>query len=108
MNLNGYRDEVHGNARRHGWWPDGGRNYGEVLANIHGEVSELFEAHRRGTLDDPCDKDNGLTCEQEEIADILIRVLDLAGSRGIDVDRAVDKKHEYNLGRPFRHGGMKA
>ena len=108
MTLNEWRDDIHKTAVVKGWWPNSGRNYGEVCALIHGEVSELMEAYRRGTLEDPCDKDNGLTQEQEEIADIIIRVLDLAGHRGIDVDRAVELKTLYNRNRPFRHGGMKA
>mgnify|MGYP003974498435 CR=1 FL=1 len=107
MNLNQWRDRLHKTAWDKGWH-DKPRNYGEVLCLIHCEVSELMEAFRKGTLDDPCDKNNGLTCEQEEVADILIRVLDLAGSRGIDVERAVALKAEYNDGRAYRHGGLKA
>jgi NTP pyrophosphatase (non-canonical NTP hydrolase) len=38
-----------------------------------------------------------------ELADIMIRVADLAGALGIDLESAVQKKHAYNLGRPFRH-----
>ena len=41
---------------------------------------------------------------REEIADTLIRLLDLAGSLGIDVDRVVARKMVVNEGRPTRHG----
>jgi NTP pyrophosphatase (non-canonical NTP hydrolase) len=39
-----------------------------------------------------------------ELADIMIRVADLAGALGIDLESAVQKKHAYNLGRPRKHG----
>ena len=38
-----------------------------------------------------------------ELADIVIRVGDLAGALGIDLDAAVQRKHAYNLTRPHRH-----
>jgi hypothetical protein len=46
-----------------------------ACANLHGEVSELWEAYRRGMLDKPCDKKTAepLTCLEEELADIIIR-----------------------------------
>lgn len=39
-----------------------------------------------------------------ELADIVIRVGDLAGALGIDLDAAVQRKHAYNVGRPHKHG----
>ena len=88
-------------------------NVGEVCANIHAEVSELFEAHRNGKLDCLCDKQDKmdelglgcLTCRQEELADILIRVLGVAHEWGIDLDRAVYLKSEYNRTRTRMNGG---
>jgi len=83
-------------------------NYAIWTANLHGEISELWEAARRGELTKSCDKDIGLTCEEEELADILIRVLDTAHARGIDIGRAVLTKHEYNTTRSHKHGGKLA
>jgi hypothetical protein len=79
-------------------------------ANLHGEVSELWEAYRRGKLDAPCDKEGcQLTCAEEEVADIFIRNLDTAKQLGIhDVERVIRIKHEYNRQRPFLHGNKKA
>ena len=74
-------------------------------ANLHGETSELWEAARKGQLDKPCDKTPGLTCAEEEIADIIIRALDLAHFLKVDPARAIALKAEYNESRPFRHGG---
>ena len=39
-----------------------------------------------------------------ELADIIIRVCDLAGAKGIDLSAAVQTKAAYNRGRPRRHG----
>lgn len=83
-------------------------NYSTWTTNIHGEVSELWEAARTGCLTKPCDKDCDLTCEEEELADIVIRALDTARARGIDIGRAVLTKHEYNTTRPHKHGGKLA
>ena len=107
MSLNALAIACHGISTDKGWW-DGPRAYGEILMLIVSECAELMEAFRKGRLTDPCDKDNGLTCEQEEMADILIRLFDFAGHRGIDLDRAERLKMEYNEKRPYRHGGLKA
>lgn len=77
-------------------------------ANLHGEVFELWEAARKGELMEPCDKDCELTCEEEELADIIIRALDTATARGIDIGSAILAKHEYNKTRPRKHGGKLA
>lgn len=39
-----------------------------------------------------------------ELADILIRVLEMAHHYGIDIEAAVAEKHVYNTSRPFKHG----
>jgi NTP pyrophosphatase (non-canonical NTP hydrolase) len=86
------------------------------VANLHGEVSELWEAFRADTLDKPCDKAEKmkaaglptLTCAEEEIADIIIRVLDVARVYKIDVAHAVAVKDAFNQTRPMHHGGKKA
>ena len=43
-----------------------------------------------------------------ELADVIIRVLDLCGRYGIDIEAAIREKHAYNLTREHRHGGKKA
>lgn len=43
-----------------------------------------------------------------ELADIIIRVGHIAAKRGVDLDRALYEKMEYNRTREFRHGGKKA
>lgn len=75
------------------------------LQNINGEVSELWEAYRKSALHKPCDKPCALSCLEEELADILIRVLDTAYEYEVDIAKAVKLKTEYNKKRPHRHGG---
>ena len=41
------------------------------------------------------------------MADCIIRILDWCGKEGIDLDRIISMKHEYNKSRPYRHGGKK-
>jgi len=77
-------------------------------ANLHGEVSELWEAYRKGNLNEPCDKQIPLTCAEEELADIIIRAMDNAVQLGINIEHAVEVKSAYNKTRAFRHGGKLA
>jgi len=45
-----------------------------------------------------------LTNEEEELADIVIRLADYCGWRGIDLGRVILAKMEYNTKRPHMHG----
>ena len=89
---------------------------GSWFMNLHSEVSEAWEAYRAGKLFSPCDKAEKmqsmglkpLTCVEEELADIVIRVFDTAEALGIDIEAAVSAKHEYNMSRPMKHGGKLA
>lgn len=84
--------------------------------NMHDEISELHEAWRNGNLRAPCDKASkmieaglvGLTCLEEELADIVIRAFDTAARMGVSIGTAVQQKHLYNTTRPYRHGNKKS
>jgi NTP pyrophosphatase (non-canonical NTP hydrolase) len=76
-------------------WHDEPRETGTLLALIHSEVSEALEADRKG------DHENFV----EELADVCIRIFDLCGSRGIDLETAISKKMERNKMRSYKHGG---
>ena len=93
---------VHGIARHKGWY-EKPRIAPELLCLIHSEVSECLEAYRDG------DKMSGkLTNYREttiELADVIIRVLDMAAYYGMDIGGAVMAKIHYNEDRPQRHGG---
>ena len=58
------------------------------------ELSEAMEAYR---IDD---KENF----NEEIADTFIRLFDICGSVGIDIEKEIAKKMSANRKRPFLHG----
>jgi len=81
------------------------QHMGEWVANLHGEVSELWEAYRNRKLFLKCDKACDLTCAEEELADIMIRCMDTATALGIDLGKAIHNKSEYNRNRAYRHGG---
>ncbi len=66
-----------------------------ILALIHSEVSEALEAYRKG------DKENFI----EELADTLIRLVDLTAGLEVDLAAAVKAKLAVNRTRGYRHGG---
>jgi NTP pyrophosphatase (non-canonical NTP hydrolase) len=82
--------------------------FGDFCANLHGEVSELWEAYRKGNLNKQCDKPVDMTCAAEELADIVIRAFDTAVTLGIDIGDAIYKKDAYNQTRAFKHGDKRA
>jgi NTP pyrophosphatase (non-canonical NTP hydrolase) len=112
--LNELRDHVHAVSTKLGF-KEKEVPVGDMIANLHGEVSELWEAYREGRLDKPCDKAEKmaamqlrpLTCAEEELADILIRCLDTAKDLNIDIADAVAIKDSYNQNRPYRNGSDK-
>jgi NTP pyrophosphatase (non-canonical NTP hydrolase) len=100
---------VHALARDKGWWdgenPTSAQAIGAKLALVHSEVSEALECVRSRASDGVSlenGKPEGLPIE---LADAIIRILDLCGALGIDIESAVETKHEFNAARPFRHGG---
>lgn len=111
--LSQFAVEVEANAVAKGFRPMGRCDDREAVAvfvsNEHSEVSELWEAYRAGKLHEPCDKPGlGLTCAEEELADVVIRAMDASRALGVDLGAAVVAKHKYNLSRPRLHGGKKA
>ena len=54
------------------------------------------------------DKVPELTGEAAELADCVIRIFDYCGAFGINLGEAIQKKHAFNITRPYRHGGKKA
>lgn len=85
------------------------------LALIQSEISEALEACRKNRY---ADRDAflkaGATREafekymkdsfEDELADALIRILELAATEGVDMDAHVSEKMKYNAGRPYKFG----
>ena len=109
MRLNEYRDVCHASAKKKGWYDDAGeRNIGEQLMLVVTEVAEAMEDLRVGAMSLSYDS-NGKPCGFPiEVADVMIRLFDLAGYLQIDLEGAVDEKIAYNETRPHRHGGKLA
>lgn len=145
MEIKDFAKQVHANAVAHGWWDGGQRNFGELIALCHSELSEALEEYRNGH--EPTEtyyschvpeeetekimhgKKSGVDgcpsvetgCNNQcaghygkiegvpsELADVIIRVLDMCEHYGIDIEAALAEKHAYNKTRPFRHGGKRA
>jgi len=92
------QQEVHAQAKRNGFHQHPrGCGVAVSLALIASEAFEALAAHRRW-------EDEHV---KEELADIVLRTMDLAEQLGFDVLAAAAKKHQTNLTRPFKHGNKR-
>lgn len=127
--INELAEKIHANARNKGFF-DAEKNIGEMLCLIHSEVSEALEADRKNYytnlkedwylkgLADPnygasFNGDESFKNEfeksvkntfEDELADIMIRVMDLAAFKGIDLESHIKAKMRYNAMREHKHG----
>ena len=85
-----------------GWWDDIetsedlSKAFPTKLCLIHSEISESMEGHRKNLMDD---KLPHREMAEVELADAVIRILDLAGACGYDLSGAIFEKLEYNKNR---------
>jgi NTP pyrophosphatase (non-canonical NTP hydrolase) len=77
-------------------WYDKPREVGTRLALIHSEISEALEGDRKGLMDDHLPHRSMF---EVELADAVIRILDLAGSKSLDLEGAIEEKLAYNQRR---------
>jgi NTP pyrophosphatase (non-canonical NTP hydrolase) len=105
VSLNDIAEACNKTAADHGFWDHDVLKVGsgeaenpsiiaEKLALIHSEVSEALEDTR----------DRNWDHIGEELADVIIRVLDLTHHLNIDIHTEVMKKMRKNEKRPLKHG----
>ena len=115
--LNESAKKIHEINKEKGFW-DKDRNTGELLMLVVSELGEALEAHRTGRFTDPGDIFDFFTSAypsedfeerikdtfEDEIADSIIRLLDLSAGLGIDIERHIRAKVIYNSRRERLHG----
>jgi len=132
MEIKNTVQKVHEMAKSKGFWDGEERNKSELLMLIVSELAEALEALRKDhyaekDVVDALYKDIELnrtdeefmlmriewkqTFEQgvkssfeDEIADVAIRLFDLCGGLGIDLEKHIELKMMYNSMRGYKHG----
>lgn len=123
--INKLSKQIHENNKSKGFY-DTEKNIGEMLCLIHSEVSEALECDRKDryaipmgnpksvdTIVNCFDEDESFQLEfqtwikdtfEDELADIMIRVMDLAAHKNVDLESHIIAKMRYNSLRPHKHG----
>ena len=83
---------IHAQNKQMGWW-DNPREIGTLLCLVHSEVSEAMEGARKNLMDDHLPHRSML---EVELADAVIRILDIAGGYDLDLAGAIEEKVTYN------------
>lgn len=111
---------IHENAKEKGFYLKD-KNIVEMLCLIHAEISEALEADRKNKRSiknienfKEIDDDEFVTYYnenikgsfEEEMADIIIRVLDLCAYKNIDIESHIFSKIRFNKTREFLHGKL--
>lgn len=109
--MNELAKQIYEANKAKGFW-DQERNLGEMLMLVASELAEALEAHRTNRFAD-WDKfeyknvpfaDSIKDSFEDEVADAIIRLLDLCGGLGINIEKHVAEKLKYNATRPRLHG----
>lgn len=90
--------DIHNHNIEAGWWRGTITNdtVPAKLCLVHSEVSEAMEGHRKNRMDDHLPHRKMV---EVELADAMIRIMDLAGFMGLDLGNAILEKLEYNANR---------
>lgn len=119
LGLNKVAEKIQQANASKGFW-DKPRNIGELLMLVTSELGEAMEAHRHSKFADVENFDrtsneddewfkknyeeNIKDTFQDEVADAVIRLLDMAGGLNIDLEKHILNKVRYNSLRPRLHG----
>lgn len=98
--LNELAKDIHELAVSKGWW-EKERDFGEIIALCHGELSEALEEYRNnkpmlyykdfaglGVEIEKSEKPEGIAVE---LADTIIRIFDYCGKHDVDVDELIEQ-----------------
>ena len=111
--LNDLRDAIYEDAVAHGLWESTDYTVKECIeaARQEGEPADQEEMMRgwametiRREVNELEDASADAEAYAEELADVIIASLSVAGKMGIDIDAAVRRKMEINRARPWKHG----
>lgn len=87
-------------AEEKGFWEK--PNDYQKICLMFTELAEVVEAFRE---DNPkSEKIPEFTLAEEELADVVIRIMDFAGRKNIRLGDAIIEKIKYNQSRPHKHG----
>ncbi len=115
--LNELATKVYKNAVEKGFYAND-KEFGTLLMQVTGELSEALEADRNGRY---CSKQDINNCKehefnkkrferfikqttQDELSDALIILLGICRHKNMDIDWHVEQKMKYNEGRERLHG----
>jgi len=116
--LNNAASIIHSDVKRKGFW-DNSRETGTLLMLCVSELSEALEADIKGWKADLGGFESDISegeafvsafetyikdSFEDEIADAVIRIFDLCGAKGIDIEKHVNLKLRYNRTRGKKHG----
>ncbi|CAG7579801.1 MAG: nucleoside triphosphate pyrophosphohydrolase, MazG [uncultured marine phage] len=117
--INKLSKEIHDNNVEKGFY-DEEKNIGEMLALVHSEVSEALEADRKdiyttGDVYDINDIEDDEEFQkqfregikdsfEDEMADVVIRIMDLSYFKGVDLEEHIKAKMRFNSLRAHKHG----
>jgi NTP pyrophosphatase (non-canonical NTP hydrolase) len=124
MNIKEIATEIHSVNVEKGFWPEDkkSRNVGELLMLVTSELGEALEAHRKSAFADVEKYKAALEAVdgsimpaahfkthmkdtfEDEIADAVIRLLDLAEGLEIDLEFHIRHKVDFNKTREKLHG----
>ena len=113
LTLNTLRDAIYEDAVEHGLWESTDYTVKECIesARQEGEPADQGEMMRGWAMETIRREVNELEDASadeeeyaEELADVIIASLSVAGKLGIDIDAAVRRKMEINKTRPWKHG----